>query len=174
MSVINWDACLVPILSNQAWTLTGAACGPDSVFQEMMGTHRDNPHQQRLQDDVDDTPMEKVTGTSYFSSMEYLQPCNSCEWKHAVLPHSLPFPPSALTFLSTYCDLLALPAMTSQEWQELACLWKAGVKLGATFLNIRCRKERPSTAWLSCYKCSARACPWTWIFSRFHTLTLWV
>lgn len=82
------------------------------------------------------------------------------------LPHSLPFPPSVLAFLSTYCDLLPPPALTSQEWQEQACLWKAGVKLGAAFLNVTWWKERSCSAWLSCCKCSTRVCPWTWVFSR--------
>lgn len=62
--MINWDACLDPTLHNEAWALTGAACGPVSVFQEMTGNHRDNPHQQKLQDCSEKALTEKVTGTS--------------------------------------------------------------------------------------------------------------
>lgn len=54
------------------------------VGLSLSSSHGDNLHQQRLQDRVEYTPMEKVSGTSLFSDLEDLQPCSSCEWIHGV------------------------------------------------------------------------------------------
>lgn len=165
MSVINWDACLDPILRNEAWALTGAACGPDSVFQEMVGSHGDNPHPAKaagpcwVKSHGEGNRHLSIQWSGRVTAMQFPGVKTCCPF----LPRSLPFPPSA--YFSAY--LRWFIATTCNDQSRVAgagFLRKAGVKLRPTFLNVRCRKERPCSAWLSCYKCSARICPWTWVW----------
>lgn len=117
MSVINWDACLDPILRNEAWALTDAACGPDSVFQEMMGSHM-VLHMLTKAAGLCWVQSQEEDTKHLFTYLGDLQPDISHEWKHIapILLPCLPFPPSALTFLTAYCGLLPTPALTSQDW----------------------------------------------------------
>lgn len=88
MSVINWDACLDPILRNEAWALTDAACGPDSVFQEMMGSH------------MGLYMLTKAAGLCWVQSQEE-------DTKHLLLHLSGRFAARHFSWVKTYCPYIA-------------------------------------------------------------------